>query len=542
MKCAVYTRVSTNKEEQKASLINQREMFMRYIAEHNWDLYNIYVDVQSGTKDKKREQLKQMLQDAKEKKFDIILAKELSRLARNGGLSYKIRDLAIQNGIHIITLDNAINTLTGNMQMFGIFASIYENESQNTSRRVKDTLDNRANNGLFKGSTPPFGYTLKDGKFYIRQDDTPNIVKRIFKEYLSGDGQDTIAKRLWQEGIPTPSEAAGKANAGTKWHGSTIMDILRNRAYIGDMVQSKEKMISVTCTKRKINPEEDWVVKENTHEPIVPKETFTSVQQLIKTRSRLKKAAPKSHLFTNILFCADCGHGMHFKANRKGYVCGNYDKYGNSACNDHIVREKELTEAVLKDLNKLISCIKNKNLTAKIEKKVQQYKNKYEKELAKYNREIDQLSTEKNNALRKLVNDIITKEQYDMLTNEDNMRLLDLTKKQQEYKTLIAQYDINNCIKDLSKLQEQVLNITELTPEILNRFIEKIEIKKDGTPKIYYRFSGSSIYFSTLFNCETHSTCAVPGNISTGWVSTTSYPNPSKIPRSLANVAGSHDT
>ena len=196
MRCAVYIRVSTDKEEQKASLKYQKELFYKYIEEKGWDIYQFYVDVQTGTTGK-RKNLQKMIEEAQEKKFDIILAKELSRLARNGELSYKIKNLCENQGIHIITLDNAINTLTGNTNMFGLYAWMYEQESQNTSNRVKETLRTRAKNGLFKGSIPPFGYTLREGKLYIRNDNVPSIVKRIFDEYLAGSGICHHSKCRW---------------------------------------------------------------------------------------------------------------------------------------------------------------------------------------------------------------------------------------------------------------------------------------------------------------------------------------------------------
>ncbi|WP_241494603.1 recombinase family protein [Bacillus coahuilensis] len=178
MRCAIYIRVSTDKEEQKASLKYQKELFYKFIEEKGWDINEFYVDVQSGTT-AKRKNLQRMIEDAHAKKFDIILAKELSRLARNGELSYKIKNLCENQGIHIITLDNAINTLTGNTNMFGLYAWMYEQESQNTSNRVKETLKTRAKNGLFKGSNPPYGYEVREGKLYIRNDETSEIVRRI---------------------------------------------------------------------------------------------------------------------------------------------------------------------------------------------------------------------------------------------------------------------------------------------------------------------------------------------------------------------------
>lgn len=135
MRCAVYIRVSTDKEEQKSSLENQRSLFYQYLEDRGWDVFDFYVDVESGTTGK-REHLQRLIQDAKARKFDVILAKELSRLARNGGLSYQIRDMATDNGIGIVTLDNAINTIERKNDMFGLYAWIYEQESQRTSSRI----------------------------------------------------------------------------------------------------------------------------------------------------------------------------------------------------------------------------------------------------------------------------------------------------------------------------------------------------------------------------------------------------------------------
>lgn len=124
-KVAIYIRVSTNKEEQKLSLQNQQELFVNYISSKGWSVYKFYVDVDSGTKGK-RPELQRLINDAENKKFDIIISKELSRLARNSELSYRIKNIAENNNIHIITLDGAINTLDGNRGMFGMYAWLYE--------------------------------------------------------------------------------------------------------------------------------------------------------------------------------------------------------------------------------------------------------------------------------------------------------------------------------------------------------------------------------------------------------------------------------
>ncbi|MDQ0273739.1 hypothetical protein J2S17_005671 [Cytobacillus purgationiresistens] len=100
---------------------------------------------------------------------------------------------------------------------------------------------------------------------------------------------DTIAKNLTDEEVPTPAMLIGKSNASTLWHSNTIKGILQNRHYVGDLVQNKTATISVTTTKRREVPEEEMTVHENTHEPIISKETFQVVQRQLKQRTRTDK-------------------------------------------------------------------------------------------------------------------------------------------------------------------------------------------------------------------------------------------------------------
>jgi len=120
----------------------------------------------------------------------------------------------------------------------------------------------------------------------------------------------------------------GTQNANVFWQGSTIRQILEREAYTGCLVAKKTTTISPTITKRIINKESDWIVIENTHEPIISKEDFALVQQLIKSRKRIR-SQQSTHLFTGLLVCGSCGAGMHFKRDR--YVCGNQNKHGKKS-------------------------------------------------------------------------------------------------------------------------------------------------------------------------------------------------------------------
>lgn len=491
MRYAVYVRVSTDKEEQKDSLKYQQELFYNYIAEKGWDIYKFYIDVESGTT-AKREELQKLIEDAQNKEFDIILAKELSRLARNGELSYKIKNLCENQGIHIITLDNAINTLTGNTHMFGLYAWMYEQESQNTSNRVKETLKTRAKSGLFKGSNPPYGYEVRDGKLYIRNDETPNIVRRIFKEYLEGNGRQSIARRLYNEGIPTPAQIAGKANAGDKWHDSTIRCILTNPHYVGDLVQGRTTTVSVTSKRRKNVPKEEQFIIKNAHEPIISRETFDAVQNQLEQR-RKYITAPKIHLFTNVLFCADCGTGMWFRSNRDGYICGAYARHGKKACTVHTIKEDFLKETILNDIKSLIHQIDKEQYIKKMERKSKSTKSDSQKKINKINKQMDVLKNRKRKFINLLADGIITNEEYQESIEATNKDLTELMEQKNELLSLMESEDVIETIEKLKKELLQFLNFDELTEDILHRLINRIEVKEDGTPIIHYRFTTPKI-------------------------------------------------
>jgi site-specific DNA recombinase len=228
-------------DSQRTSIDNQINIFKNYAAERDWEIVEIYKDKQSGTKEN-RPGLKALIEEGKAGKYDVILAKELSRLARNGRLSYELRDICLVNNIHIVCFDNSINSVEGNVQNFGLFAWLYENESANSSRRNKQAKKVKAQRGLFVGSNPPFGYIAENGVLKIRNDNNPNIVRRIFQEYLDGTGMDTIAKTLSAEGVPTPAHVSNKANASNLWHSSSIQIILNNPHYCGDLSRVGQKL------------------------------------------------------------------------------------------------------------------------------------------------------------------------------------------------------------------------------------------------------------------------------------------------------------
>lgn len=504
MRCAVYIRVSTNKDVQKDSLISQKEMAYNYIRDKGWSLHEVYTDIESGTT-AKRAELQRLLSDAKEDKFDVIIGKELSRLARNGALSYQIRDLTEREGIHLITLDGLINTMESQMAMYGFLTTIYEEESRSTSRRIKSVLKVSAEKGEYLAAHAPLGYEVINKNLFIKNDETPDIVRRIYREYIEGRGHDAIAKGLYEEDVPTPAMYAGKKNAGLVWHGSTIRKILTNPHYTGNMTQNRSTSMGLFSGKRKDLPENEWIVVDNTHEAIISVIDFNIVQGLIEERKSIRPK-PNKRLFSNLLSCADCGRSMHYKKSSEGYVCGNYNKHGPKKCSHHRFREADLIEVFKTEFRKMSHGLKLSSLTDKLEKQLHHEDKKRIKKLPTLKKEYAKIKMFKRSAFEMFAEEKISREEYDeyIQTYNEKEKSLEL-----EIASLTAVPQQHADVQILDQLNDALLatlNFDKLSPELLHRFVEKIEIKADGSPRIHYRFSDTSAFYLLNSSNAQHST------------------------------------
>jgi Skp family chaperone for outer membrane proteins len=212
---------------------------------------------------------------------------------------------------------------------------------------------------------------------------------------------------------------------------------------------------------------------------------LSTVNKILK----VERPYADKHLFTNTLRCADCGKGMHFKKNRKGYVCGTYNKHGEKACTDHLVLEADLTLAVFKDIESLLRQVQDQSLLNKLEARLKKQFVNIDKQLHTIEREIKNIQNQKTKLIQLFAIEVITQDDYrDVINqNEDKMKHLVQTK------TDLTQKILNkNNHEQLDKLKKELTRLKTfetLTPKLLLRLIDRIEIKADGTARIFYRFS-----------------------------------------------------
>ena len=316
IKVAGYCRVSTEKDDQVNSLEAQRRYFKEYIdRQPGWELYQIYADEGiTGTSTKKREQFKRMISDAREGKFQLIVTKEVSRFSRNilDTIAYTRELKAL--GVGVLFMNDGISTLEPDSELrLSIMGSIAQEESRKTSSRVKWGQARQMERGVVFGRSL-LGYDVKDGKLTVNPEGA-ELVRLIFRKYgLEKKSTSVIARELRQAGYRSLS-------GSTQWRRSTLVKILKNEKYVGDLIQKKTITPDYLTHAKKYNHgEEVLIVIENHHEPIIDRELWNTVQGELKRRNRHNRQSTghaNRYVFSGKIKCGLCG--ANFVA-RKKYV------------------------------------------------------------------------------------------------------------------------------------------------------------------------------------------------------------------------------
>lgn len=329
MNVGAYIRVSTVFEEQDTSVINQEEGLNDYIRRNGWILFDTYSERQSSFK--KREEFQRLIRDARAKRFQIVLVKSLSRFGRNIGELNTVVPELVEKGIRFIALAEDIDTdKPGWQSKLAMYSMVYQMTSQTTSDWVKMAEKARAKRGEFTGSYASYGYDKVGKSLVIAEDESPEVVQRIFDLYQQGVGMQTIANMLTDEKVRPPAQRQNRKNASPYWHQTTVKVILRNSVYCGDLVAQKQTVAVLGSNKRKRVPKEEIVVIQDNHPALILREQFQLVQNILSRRS-FGKTKGNPNLFTNFIFCAHCGSGMYYTKRPYGnnhYVCGRYQKRG----------------------------------------------------------------------------------------------------------------------------------------------------------------------------------------------------------------------
>ena len=318
LRVAAYCRVSTDSDAQLESLDTQKEHYKNYITSRDdWAFAGLYFDEGiTGTKADKRPMLLQLIEDCKAKKIDFVITKSISRLSRNTTDCLEIVRTLLSLDIPIYFEKENINTGSMESELFlSILSSMAEGESASISENNKWSIKKRFLDGTYKLGYVPYGYRWKDGEILVDPEQA-EIVKRIFRELLSGKGTEAIAKELNQEQVPTKKSG--------RWTSTSIRDIIRNEKYTGDCIFQKTYTDS-NFNRHKNDGHLDQYYVPDHHEAIISHEDFEAASALIEQRASekgIKKGNAKyqqRYAFSGKIICSECGNTFRRRIHSSTY-------------------------------------------------------------------------------------------------------------------------------------------------------------------------------------------------------------------------------
>ena len=352
LRVAYYARVSTDFMEQLNSLENQKRFFTEYIGDMpSWEFAGGYIDEGiSGVTTKKREKFNEMIDDALDGKFDMIVTKEVSRFARNTLDSIQYTRQLLANGVAVYFQNDNINTLDEDSEFrLTIMASIAQDESRKISSRVHWGHQQAIKNGVVLGNSNIFGYRKADKRLYIDEEQAP-VVRELFELYATGKySMKNLETYFYNKGV--------RNTKGNKLAHSTMANIIKNPKYMGYYVGNKVRVVDLFTKKQQFLPEEEWVIyKDETGEtvpPIVSEELWQRANEVLKMRSldvkQKQNKTNHNNLLTGKLICAHCGKPYYRKdtVSKKGTVnsawrCAYKINHGKDSCPSMTIYEHEI--------------------------------------------------------------------------------------------------------------------------------------------------------------------------------------------------------
>lgn len=503
MRCAIYARVSTKRDEQRNSLDNQITFTTNIVKDNHWQLTETYVDDGvSGTTFLKREAIQKLIHDAKKKKFDVVIAKSVSRFGRSSVESMTVADeLEQRYNIRLIFPEDNYDTATSDTKfMFRLKAILAEEESRKLSARIKIGRQTGARSGKYQASLTAFGYKRgDDGKLILDEHYSP-IVREMFDLYLyKGWGWYKIASHLNSRKVPTPRTVSGGSNKGAMWLESSIRVILENVVYTGALVQHREETMDFISKKRKTVAPDKQIVVKNAHPAIITHEEHIAALEKMRAKGKHKSNGQES-TFAHVARCADCGKGMMFRKDRlknKGgaYVCGGYVKHTSSFCSSHIVANRQLIDTIVADLRELITNnVKMEQLYRIAGGELELHQNSYSKELQGVIKKLGKLDADFSTLLSLFQQKAIGIEQFKATNDNVQAEQSRLTARKAELETLIeSRKDTERYLHDfqrqVSKIAKLDIDNEQVLKHIIQKLIHKIEVHADGSIKIIYNIA-----------------------------------------------------
>ena len=503
--------------DESNSVINQRRLLEQYHQTHLDEFYDgteqdVYVDDGKTGTDTDREDFQRLLADVYSGRINCVIVKDLSRLSRNytdaGNL---IENLFVRLNVRFISLAEGVDSYRNPDSVSNIIVPITnvmnDQYCYQTSKKIRQVFDMKRRNGEFIGSYAPYGYVKdpNDKHALLVDPEAAEVVKSIFVLFLSGMNKRGITYYLNDHGTLCPTAYkqqqglkynAPNAQGNPMWSTITIDTILKNRVYVGDMVQGRQRVKSYKIHIQEKVPEEEWFIVENTHEAIIDRETFAKVQSLLKRDTRTAPKAKQLYLFSGFLKCADCGRAMSRIASKGIYVyyqCGTYKSLSKKACTMHSIKSDRLEAGVLFAIQQQVNlALTYSEFVARINSApLKKSKSKrLEDTLAAKEKELAKIMRYKQALYQDWKDGEITRNDYRHMSEDYEQQIESLTRIMQ---TLTAEQEqLENGVDAESPCLTAFLkyrNIDKLTREILGELIDHIKVYEGGNISVKFKYA-----------------------------------------------------
>ena len=520
---ALYCRLSRDDEYNgdSMSIQTQKAMLRHYADENGHTNCRYFVDDGVSGTTFEREGFQSMIAEIENGKIGTVIVKDLSRLGREYlQTGYYTEIFFPKYDVRFIAVNDNVDSAGGDNEFAPFKNIINEWYARDISRKIRSAYKTKALKGEFTGVRAPYGYMKSpEDKHKLIPDEYAPMVQRIFRMALEGNSCGAIAAVLRKEKIPTPGvhirgkDGVLRINPNVKypysWFQTTVKEVLMNEAYIGNTVSQKFTSKSFKDKRLVERPEDEWIRVENTHEPLIDKDTFYTVQKRIKVKKPRRQPNP-DNIFRGLLFCGECGKSIVYKKENSldktpKYQCNFYLKRGKQYCTSHTIRADDLKTVVLGDINRHIT-LSNRDKEQYISYLIKQSdselngeKSAVQKELQNIKQRLGEISTILQSMYEDKVFKRISNERYTAISASLEKEETKLKERHNEIQTNLSRFtQQSKAAQDFADLIEQYSPVTELDAVLLNTLIEKIVIHEQTDEngnkvmpiEIYYRFIG----------------------------------------------------
>lgn len=520
-KTAIYCRLSHEDiNRQSESIENQRLLIESYIESHTdeFELVGTFIDDGISGMTYNRAGYAEMMELIDKGTINAIIVKDLSRIGREQieTLNLIKREFILKNVRFIAITDDydSFNVQKSDGLSTSVKLLLNDYYCADISKKVRSAQSAKMARGDFIGSHAPYGYikSSENKNRLVVDEQAAEVVRKIFNMYLGGMGKLAIAKTLNRRGILNPTMYkrnvlkqnyvnSNRLCETSYWTYSTIHKILNSSVYTGAMVQHKSEIKAYNIQKKVQLPKEKWCVVENAHEAIIDNETFNIVQGMLKNKRVNMDMTANTSKYSGLLFCRECGRVMNkflSKPKKDGsryitFKCGTYSRLGKEMCTIHSIKESELDEIILAEINRNIKIGLDDNACEYIKNNtLSKLCAGHHSSLNKLRERLEICRGKRKTMLKYLSENIVTIEDFKQF-DEDNKsemayitgQISEIEEKKQNENLRLRQYNL--WLDNLLIYKD----IGELNREILVNLVDKIFISEKGDVKeieIKFRF------------------------------------------------------